>query len=300
MQHQGYIPSSNAELDTLYGALKNDNGSGIFADFMPPLAGSGAGKCSLPIKSVHKFDPGAFTEAQTTGDCTSHGTRNAIDISRAVEIDIKGETEGFVARTATEPIYGMRGFSGQGMSPAMAGEFVHGHGFMLRKDYGFVDLSKYNASIGSSWGGKGCPEEVKAECKKHPCRYLARVNNVEEARDALANGYGLFCGSGHGFSNKRDENGIAAKSGGWNHCMAWGGCDDTRTVLDEMLFYIIQSWGKWNSGPHGKWGELSIGGFWVRQKDAEAMIRTGELWAVGNVDGFPPQKLPDYSSYWGA
>ena len=52
----------------------------------------------LPFKSLLKFDPGfGPAERQTTGDCVSHATRNAIDITRSVEIDIKGDREQFVS-----------------------------------------------------------------------------------------------------------------------------------------------------------------------------------------------------------
>ena len=49
------------------------------------LHGSGEGKLSLPFKSLLKFDSGfGPAERQTTGDCVSHATRNAIDITRSV------------------------------------------------------------------------------------------------------------------------------------------------------------------------------------------------------------------------
>ena len=73
----------------------------IFGAAAYDLYGDGEGKISLPFKSLLKFDP-AFGpyERQTTGDCVSHSTRNAVDITRAVEIDIKGDNEEFVARGA--------------------------------------------------------------------------------------------------------------------------------------------------------------------------------------------------------
>ena len=115
------------------------------------LYGSGEGKLSLPFKSLLKFDP-AFgpSERQTTGDCVSHSTRNAVDITRAVEIDIKGESESFETRSATEAIYQSRGHRGQGMTCSGAAKYVHSKGgILLRKDYGDVDLSKYNSALGA-------------------------------------------------------------------------------------------------------------------------------------------------------
>jgi len=116
------------------------------------LYGDGEGKVSAPFKSLLKFDP-AFgpSERQTTGDCVSHSTRNAVDITRAVEIDIKKQPESFEARGATEAIYQSRGHRGQGMSCSGAARYVHQNGgLLIRKDYGKVDLSKYNSSLGAN------------------------------------------------------------------------------------------------------------------------------------------------------
>ena len=77
-----------------------------------------------------------------TGDCVSHSTRNAVDISRAVEIHVDGERENWLARGATEAIYGCRGHGGQGMSCSRAATFVsQSGGVLVRKNYpGVADL----------------------------------------------------------------------------------------------------------------------------------------------------------------
>ena len=64
---------------------------GYFKDGSTRIKNSGKGKLSTPFKSVLKFDKKAYTERQTTGDCVSHATRNGCDLTRAVEIDIKGD-----------------------------------------------------------------------------------------------------------------------------------------------------------------------------------------------------------------
>ena len=103
------------------------------------FSNSGKGKLSTPYKSDLKFDNKAYEERQTTGDCVSHGTRNACDLSRAVEIDVEGEREAWIARGATEAIYGARGHSGQGMSCARAAEFVSKNGGIGLLFGGFLD-----------------------------------------------------------------------------------------------------------------------------------------------------------------
>ena len=265
-----------------------------FGDASSRISDSGKGKLSLPFKSVLKFDSQAYSERQTTGDCVSHSTRNAVDLTRAVEIDIKGEREGWHYRGATEGIYGCRGHSGQGMSCSRAATFVSKTGgILLRKNYpGIADFSKYNGSMGAKWGARGLPDKVIDEANDHQVKTVSLVKSVEEARDALANGYGISVCSGYGFSNSRDSKGIARRSGSWSHAMAWIACDDTHERFKETLFLVQNSWGKWNSGP--KVHDQPDGSFWIREKDAAGMLSGRGAYAFSNVNGFPPQKLPDY------
>ena len=76
----------------------------LFGVAASDLYSSGKGKVALLHKSVIKHDPtfGAH-ERQTTGDCVSHSTRNAVDVTRCHEI-VGGHREEFVARGATEAI----------------------------------------------------------------------------------------------------------------------------------------------------------------------------------------------------
>jgi len=226
-------------------------------------------------------------------NCVSHGTRNACDVSRSVEIDIHKQKEGWIARGATEAIYGARGHSGQGMSCARAAEFVSKNGgILVRKDYkGIADFTKYNSTIGTNWGGRGLPDKVIDLANDHQIKTVSLVRTVEEARDALANGYGLSVCSSFGFSNKRDKNGVTNVSGSWAHCMAWIACDDTG---NEPLFLVQNSWGKWNDGGHPEWGPIPDGSFLIRSDVAGQMLAQNGSYAFSNFDGFPVQKLPSY------
>jgi len=256
------------------------------------LEESGKGKLSLPFKSLLKFDPNfGPSERQTTGDCVSHAIRNAIDITRAVEIDIKGETEAFITRSATENVYQSRSHMGQGMTCSGGSRYVNSQGgVLLRKKYPDCDLSKYNSSLGAK---KRIPKSIYInEASKHPVETISLISSIEEARDAIANGYGLAGCSGIGFSSTRDKYGIAKRGKGWNHAMAWIACDDTGEVYDEMLFLIQNSWGPWNRGPkrHGQ----PDGSFWVREKDAKSILAARGTFAYSSVKGFPAKQLPDY------
>jgi|TARA_A100000172_G_scaffold26110_1_gene15244 hypothetical protein len=260
----------------------------VFGAAAHHLSKSGEGKISLPFKALLEFDLGfGPAERQTTGDCVSHSTRNAVDITRAVEIK-NGDREDFMARGATEAIYQSRSHMGQGMTCSGAARYVHQNGgILVRKDYGDVDLSKYNSSLGAR---KKIPNDVyKTEARKHQVKTISNIRTVEEARDALANGYALSVCSGYGFSSRRDSNGIAKRSSGWNHAMAWIACDDTHERIKETLFLVQNSWGKWNSGPRVH--DQPEGSFWIREKDARGMLSGGGAWVFSDVDGFPARKI---------
>lgn len=264
-----------------------------FKDGAKKIKNSGKGKLSTPFRSALSFDKNCYIERQTTGDCVSHSTRNAVDVTRAVEMHVEGEPESWVARGATEAIYGCRGHGGQGMSCSRAATFVsQSGGVLVRKNYpGIADFSKYNGSMGARWGSRGLPDKVIDEAEKHKIKTVSLVKTVEEARDALANGYGLSVCSGYGFSNKRDSKGFARKSGGWNHAMAWTACDDTG---NEPAFLVQNSWGKFNSGGHPEWGPIPDGSFLIHADIAAGMLRGNGAYAFSSFNGFPPQELPDY------
>ena len=274
------------DTDKLLGELPHP----LFGVAAPDLYGSGKGKVALLHKSILKFDPtfGAH-ERQTTGDCVSHATRSAVDVTRCHEI-VGGQREAFVARGATEPIYGARGHGGQGMSCSVAARFVaQNGGILVRKDYGFIDLSKYNSRVGTNWGRSGVPRQVIDEGKKHQVKTISLINTVDQARDAIANGYAISVCSNYGFSSRRDSNGIARKSGSWNHAMAWISMDDSHEIHKETLFLIQNSWGAFNGGP--KRFDQPDGSFWVREKDAAGMLRQNGAWVYSDVNGFPPRKV---------
>ena len=210
-----------------------------------------------------------------------------------MEIDVNGESESFEARSATEGIYQSRGHRSQGMTCSGAAKYVHSKGgILLRKDYGKVDLSKYNSGLGAN---HKIPSSVYiTEAKKHQVKTISMITTVQEARDALGNGYAISVCSGHGFSSRRDSNGIAKRGSGWNHAMVWIACDDTHKRFKETLFLVQNSWGKWNSGPRVH--DQPEGSFWIREKDARGMLAEQGSWVFSDVDGFPARNLPDYGT----
>ena len=168
-------------------------------------------------------------------------------------------------------------------------------GLMLRKKYDDLklDLSRYDSGIGARWGSQGVPAPVTSEAAKHRIGTISQVSSWQQARDAIANGYGLVCCSNVGFRMSRDSNGMSVPSTVWNHAMQWTAADDTHS--DGCRFLVQNSWGyNWISGP--KAHDQPEGSFWIAQSAAQRMIEQGGTYAVSNVSGFPKRKLKD----WGA
>ena len=263
------------------------------------LEGSSDDHASCPFTAVLGFDKDAYAVAQRRGDCVSFSTRNAADIARAIEITLKGERELFIAISATEPIYWWRGHSGEGASCSrLAQAMVDKGGLMLRQNYEDLrlDLTEYNSRLGHD-GRRGPPQNVIDEQRKHPVGTVTRVREPDEAADALANGYGISCCSSYGFSSRRDDEGISRPQGSWAHAMAWIAVDARRDTIRKhrgRLFLVQNSWGRnWNSGP--KRLDQPDGSFWITEKVATGMIRSGGTYALSNVQGWPRRELPDFS-----
>lgn len=266
----------------------------------PNNVNSSEGKKACLWAYARKLDPLSFTEVQTTGDCVSHGSRNARDCTRATAICIGGAHASFVSRSATEPTYGARGSGGQGMAPARASMFERDHGYMLRKKVGKYDLSKYDGSLGAGWGSSGVPKEILDECVTHKVGIIRQITTVRDALDCLANGYALHTGQYAKWSSTPNKQNIHPRlPGGWNHDMAAVGMDCTRAFWPFDVVMVMNSWGAWNTLPK-EWPDdypPPVPGMIITKVDDWSVcVENGDAWAYGNVEGFPPQRLPDYGA----
>jgi hypothetical protein len=266
----------------------------------PNIKGSGVGQRALLFGYLRALDKSAFTERQTTGDCTSHGSRNARDMTRSSRILAHKEPFSFYKRTATEPTYGARGHGGKGMSPALAARFERDVGFLSREDHGVVDLSKYDSTIGTKWGSRGVPEEVKKLCRNNQVGLISVARTQNDLMDAMFNGYAAHSGQYAAWDAKTNKDNYHPRvSPGWNHDMAIGGYDDTKKFWPFRVWFLMNSWGAWNSPP-AEWPKdyppYVPGMIVVKDEDFEVCLENEDCWVYGNVDGYPPQRLPDLGS----
>lgn len=236
---------------------------------------------------------------QAIGDCVSWGWAHGCWFSLCVEWEL-GKLGEPPAMVATESIYGgsrveARGRTTGGYSDGSYGgaaaKWVRDWGVIFRLAYpeqdGGHNLLDYDGKRAKDWGnfgngGKGDDGKFDSVAKRHACKHVAVVKTFEEAAAAIESGFPVPVCSGAGFSSRRDEDGFAKRSGSWAHCMCFVG---VRYGKRPGLL-CLNSWGpSWISGP--KWPEdMPEGSFWVDVDAVNGMLRGGDSFAVGSVEGF--------------
>lgn len=281
------------------------------------LAESGKDKLSLPFLEILSLYPDCLPGgAQGRGDCVSWSSRNAAlgtmccEITSGTPDSVSGKLEGApeVSDSAringvlsTEAIYNWRRHGGDGWScPEAARVMMNDSGLWLRKKYDEinVDFTTYSSKNAGIYGSKTPPDSWRAIGKLHLVQTITEIENYEELRDLLANGYCVSSCGGEGYASKRDENGVSKRSGSWAHAMAYLAVDDReaiKKVYNEPLVLVQNSWGAWNEGPRRILGtniDIPVGSFWARWSD----IKNRYMVAVSGVNGWPPKKLKSYGA----
>ncbi|NDD52615.1 hypothetical protein EBZ39_01835 [bacterium] len=291
--------------------------SGAMACSEYGLADSGKGKLSIPFMEILSLYPDSLPGgAQGRGDCVSWSTRNACLGTMCCEItsgkpdEVSGRLEGApevndVARVngvlATEAFYNWRRHGGDGWSCGEAASVaMKDSGLWLRKNYPEieVDFTEYSSRNAGIYGSRTPPDSWRAIGKDHLIRTVTDVENFEQLRDFLHNGYCVSsCGS-EGFSSQRDEHGVSARKGSWAHALAYLGADDRdeiKKIYNEPLVLVQNSWGKWNDGSRRILGtsiDIPVGSFWARWSD----VKNRSMFAFSGVNGWPPKKLKNYGA----
>jgi hypothetical protein len=294
-----------------------DRGFAIYgSDAAGAFAGSHAGKLVAHFTHIERLYPGSLPgPAQQRGDCVSHDDKNTklyshvCDIISGVPDEKTGKLEGIVEVPAEgikqgvfapEVSYWFRGYNGDGWScEAAASVSLKLAGCVVRKNYPEIgiDLTRYSGKLAGKYGKPAPPEEVRKALSNNLVYIATKLRSFEEVRDFLGNGYGVSTCGGEGFSSSRDENGVSSRRGSWSHAMSFIGADDraeTHSKYGGPLVLVLNSWGKFNSGPRRVMGtdiDIPEGSFWARWKD----VSRRSLIAYSGVNGWPARSLPDYS-----
>lgn len=282
------------------------------------LQNSGKGKLNTPFMEVISLYPDSLPGgAQGRGDCVSWSTRNAClgtmccEITSGIPDEVTGKIEGQpdvsdVARLngvlSTEAFYNWRRHGGDGWSCGEAARVaLKESGLWLRKAYPEinVDFTQYSSRNAGLYGSRTPPESWLAIGKDHLIRTATDVEDYEQLRDLIANGYCVSSCGGESFSEVRDENGVSKRTPkGWAHAMAYLAVDDRdviKEIYKEPLVLVQNSWGEWNEGPRRVYGtkiDIPIGSFWARWSD----LKNRSMIAFSGVNGWPPKKLKNYGA----
>lgn len=258
-----------------------------FGDAAANLKGYGDGKTVLLYSNFDKVGVKNWVRNQLDiGSCVAAALAGLVDLTKAIEIG-NGERSEFIALTSIEHLYrgarlGSR-ISGDGASVAMAVKYAADFGTLAMIKYPSVDLSQYLVPRCRDWGNnKGYPKDLDNIAKNYNIVKYSRIRSYEEARDSIAAGYGIICGSSYGFSSTCDNDGFAKQNTNWNHGMYWSACR-----ADKPGILIQNSWGEnWNKMPVRKYNEPK-GAFWARSEDIDKLAKNGDCWAIGQHNGYP-------------
>lgn len=275
------------------------------------LFGSGEGKLVLPYVAAMTLYPDCLPGgAQERGSCVAWNTRNAALVSYCAHVMYGNERIAAppVSETArkngvcsTEGIYWHRQKDSDGwFCDAAVDVAMTKCGLLLRKPYPSLglDLTEYSPVTEGKWGRIPPPQHVAEAIDDNLVKNATIVENYEQARDLLANGYALStCGS-EAFSKRRSgPYGICERAAGtWYHAMAIVAGDFRKETMDKEgpLFLVQNSWGNYLGDSHnrvyGTTYTIPVGSFWARWED----IRNRRMIAVGASHGWPAQELPDF------
>lgn len=310
---KGYIPDPAADR-ALESYLREHGGYASAGDAIDDysLAGTGAGKLSLPYIAALRLFPGCLPGgAQGRGSCVAWSTRNAALVSYCAYIVYGPNTERFTPPLvspqaidagvfATEGIYWFRGHGGDGWQCSAAAQVaVDKCGLLVRQRYPELglDLTEYSAHTEGKWGLTQPPENVREVCRQHLVNSATVAKGWEQVRDMVANGFALSTCGMESFSRERDAFGVCDRTReGWAHAMAVVAADDRPEIHERYgcgLVLVQNSWGNYLKGPdqiRGTEFRIPVGSFWARWTD----FKDRYFVALGPSKGWPAAKLPDW------
>lgn len=240
----------------------------------------------------------------SAGTCVSFGWGLGSYISQSVDWKT-GKLPKPPLLVATEPIYGGSRTAGRmppvtfagwddGSYGAAAARWVSGlkngqGGILYREPQpGGIDLREYSITLSRQWGAYGVPKALAEKANEHRALAVALVDTWDELVAAIGSGYCVPICSNVGFAatSTRDKDGFLPRGGTWNHCMLICATRFATGPGGRDGALIVNSWGtNWVRGP--KWpADQPEGSFWASRADIEAILRQGDSFAIGGVDGF--------------
>lgn len=291
-----------------FGVATTGRGTGCDEmDCLPPWKGGTQGSALGAQFSCESPSPESTTkECTPCGKCPEDDdTHPCCDVDSCVKKmnnccgDPPGDSEEFIF-DASEFELGFKYDQFQtvppsGRIPADSSNSIRHIGYLLRKKYGgYANMQDVSENL---WT---CPRDlfIKYAQKNNGYDYslniskpgnyniqrvktISYVNETEDVKALLFNGYGVVLNTNIGFSKIRDNRGLAYPDKIWYHSYAIVGYDDTKTEFNECVFVLANSWGNWNSGGHPSWGKLPVGCFLVTESHLKRMLNLERIDKVG-------------------
>lgn len=281
------------------------NGPADLYEAAPHLEDRGKGARVILLNALAEVEGGwRGYRPQSRGTCVGRAGGRACDILQALKVKAGAQWQ---ARISSEIIYGFarvevggRRIRGDGAVVANAVEAVRRLGVLPRGRYEvggkvFLIPPEDDDMLAVQWGARGVPDELEPLCQKYLVRAWAPVTSYEQARDAIAAGYVVWFGTSQAFWRslpaRRDSRGFLHAQGRTAHSWLAVGVDDADST--PHLILDNRSWGDaWVAGPEGDY-PIPPGCYRCRADDFDRVLRYGEAYAVGDLDGFPVKKV-DY------
>jgi len=132
--------------------------------------------------------------------------------------------------------------------------------------------------------------ELALESSKFGIHTATQLRNADEWESGVDQGFGITLASMFGTSPRVQGNVLLGRwDKSWSHQMSSSG--KWRHPRFGRIFWVQNQWGD----IHGKCPTVSKtgqnGGFWILDKDAEKICRTGEVYAHSNTGNFEPRKF---------
>lgn len=226
---------------------------------------------------------------QKRGTCVGQGFKLLTDTVLAVNADVYGtEWQGRAAVAGIYPgsrvdIAGMPG-KWDGSNGSWAADWCTQYGVILLSDLGLADdATNSDEKMAVKWTAtrEGVPKEWEEVAKTRPFERKLLVTNAREAGKSIQGGHPVANCSNLIPGPQRDKDGFSRVRRSGGHCtLFWG-------VRYEPFGLLYQnSWSKdWGDGPMFP-DDQPDGSVWVNERDANAILRQEDSYALIGPTGF--------------
>lgn len=275
----------------------------LFSSAAPHLSGSGDKKDVL----FWEFEEKATGKIQDSWNQKSVGSCVGFASARAVTdllyIQIVQNNESYPGYDANpEMIYagsrcevgGWFGDYNDGSIGAYAAKFITNWGILYSKKYGNLDLSVYDENRCRQFGAKGVPDDLEPVAKERPVKQTALMQNVNQVRDAIANGYPVMICGKFGREMKRRPDGFCQVQGQWMHAQELCGVCVVKGNRPAIAYR--NSWADYLGSANnkvtlesGREITLPMGVYLSDFDDVDKECRANDTFSYAHATGYPAQ-----------